>query len=85
MTEKQIENIHDNLVDNLKGFNDTNTIISTQNPRQLEEYSCCNEFGDDNFNFINNEVRNRLTQRKVQYYRQLAAPNLPNTQEYAAG
>ena len=31
MTEKQIENIHDNLVDNLKGFNDTNTIISTQN------------------------------------------------------
>ena len=32
-----------------------------KDPRQLEEYSCCNEFGDDNFNFINNEVRNRLT------------------------
>ena len=31
MTEKQIKNIHDNLVDNLKEFNNTNTIISTQN------------------------------------------------------
>ena len=31
MTAKQIENIHDNLIDNLKEFNKTNTIISTQN------------------------------------------------------
>ena len=56
-----------------------------KDPRQLENYICCSEFGDDNFNFINNEVQNRLTQKKVQYYRQLAAPILPNNQEYAAG
>ena len=32
-----------------------------KDPRQLEEYGCCTEFGDDNFNFVNNEIRNRLT------------------------
>ena len=56
-----------------------------KDPRQLEGYSCCNEYSDSNFTFINNEVKDRLTQKKIRYYRQMAAPILPNDQTYSAG
>lgn len=53
--------------------------------RQLERYNCCTELQDDNKSFINNEIKKRLTEQKIRYYRQLAAPLKPNTQEYAEG
>lgn len=56
-----------------------------KDPRQLERYECCMEYQDDNLTFINNEIKKRLTEKKLRYYRQLAAPLLPNDQTYAAG
>ena len=56
-----------------------------KDPRQLEQYGCCQELSDDNFTFLNNEIKKRLTEKKIRYYRQLAAPILPNNQTYAAG
>lgn len=53
--------------------------------RQLEKFQCCNESMDDNFTFIDNEIKKRLTEKKIRYYRQLAAPNLPNDQSYQPG
>lgn len=53
--------------------------------RQLERYNCCTELQDDNKSFINNEVKKRLTEQKIRYYRQLAAPIKPNNQEYTEG
>lgn len=53
--------------------------------RQLENYSCCVDLQDDNMTFINNEIKKRLTEKKIRYYRQLAAPTLSNDQQYAAG
>ena len=53
--------------------------------RQLDQFACCAELQDDNMSFINNEIKKRLTEKKIRYYRQLAAPNLPNDQSYAAG
>ena len=53
--------------------------------RQLENYSCCNEFKDNNFTFIDNEIKKRLTQKKMMYYRQYAAPLRPNDQQYTEG
>ena len=53
--------------------------------RQLERYSCCAEPQDDNKSFINNEIKKRLTEQKIRYYRQLAAPLKPNNQEYTEG
>ena len=53
-----------------------------KDPRQLENYACCTELQDDNMSFINNEIKKRLTQKKITYYRQLKAPNLPNDQSY---
>ena len=52
-----------------------------KDPRQLQNYDCCVD--DDNFSFINNEIKKRLTAKKIQYYRQLAMPNQPNNQQYS--
>lgn len=48
--------------------------------RQLENFSCCNE--SLNITFIDNEIKNRVTQKKIKYYRQLAHPVRPNDQQY---
>lgn len=53
--------------------------------RQLDKYSCCTENVDNNYTFIDTEVRKRLTEKKIRYYRQLAAQLLPNDQSYAQG
>lgn len=53
--------------------------------RQLEKYECCNDLQDDNMTFINNEIKKRLTEKKIRYYRQLQAPSLPNDQSYQPG
>lgn len=51
--------------------------------RQLSQYSCC--ISDDNMTFINNEIKKRLTEKKIRYYKQIAMPNLPNDQSYSIG
>lgn len=56
-----------------------------KDPRQLEEYGCCDDINDDNMSFINNEIKKRVTESKIRYYRQLAAPLKPNDQTYNAG
>ena len=53
--------------------------------RQLENYSCCMDMQDTNMSFIDNEIKKRLTAKKIQYYRQLAAPLTPNDQSYQPG
>ena len=58
-----------------------------KDPRQLCNFECNDEDSqrDDNFNLINNEIKRRLTEKLIRYYRQFAPPNLPNDQQYAAG
>ena len=53
--------------------------------RQLEKYGCCTELKDDNMTFINNEIKKRLTEKKIRYYRALSPQNLPNDQQYVQG
>ena len=53
--------------------------------RQLERYACCTELRDNNMTFINNEIKKRLIEKKIRYYRALAPQNLPNDQQYAQG
>lgn len=52
-----------------------------KDPRQLELYQACGEM-DDNYSFINDEIKKRLVQKKLQCYRQLATGVLPNDQSY---
>ena len=53
--------------------------------RQLENYDCCMENQDSNMSFIDNEIKKRLTQKKIMYYRQYAPVNTPNDQQYKEG
>lgn len=50
--------------------------------RQLDGYSCCMDNQDNNMTFIDTEIKKRLTQKKLLYYRQYAQPNTPNDQSY---
>lgn len=53
--------------------------------RQLDNYSCCTELQDNNMSFIDNEVKKRLVQKKIQFYRSYSPALRPNTQEYTEG
>lgn len=50
--------------------------------RQLDQFACCAELQDDNMSFINNEIKKRLTEKKIRYYRSAQSPILPNDQSY---
>jgi hypothetical protein len=55
------------------------TVIGVfHDPRDLEEYSCCNEQEYLDLGAISNEVKSRLTTQKIQYYRQLLQAAQPN-------
>ena len=56
-----------------------------KDPRQLEDFGCCDSLADDNYNTIDMEIITRLTKQKIYYYRQLADPVSPNNQTYHAG
>lgn len=53
--------------------------------RQLDKFECCTDLQDDNMTFINNEIKKRLTEKKIRYYRALAPNNVPNDQQYMPG
>lgn len=47
--------------------------------RQLENYSCCND-ELNNMTFIDAEIKKRLTEKKLRYYRQFIQPPTQNNQ-----
>lgn len=62
-----------------------------KDPRQIEMYKCCTDSAytmtgpDNNLSYISQLVKDKLTADKIKYYRQLAAPTLPNNQQYVTG
>lgn len=56
-----------------------------KDPRQLCDMGFCKELSDNNMSWIYSEIEKRLTEFYVRYYRQLATPILPNTQQPATG
>ena len=53
--------------------------------RQLDNYSCCIDLQDDNMTFINSEIKRRVTEKKIRYYRSYVPSNTPNDQAYQPG
>ena len=49
-----------------------------RDPRQLAEYDCCNKSEYLELGSVSNEIKRRLTEQKIRYYR--GAQVLPNTQ-----
>lgn len=63
-------NMYDCWVFNAPLMKKISVIGIFKDPRQLLEYSCC---GEDtiNYNFLDNEIKRRLTEKKLRYYRQI--------------
>lgn len=51
--------------------------------RQLKNYSCCTNISDGNLSFIDTEVKKRIIDKKIKYYRQLQPSLQPNIQQYS--
>lgn len=49
-----------------------------KDPRQLEEFNCCDPSDFLELGSVTNEIKKRLTEQKLRYYR--GAQVLPNTQ-----
>lgn len=55
-----------------------------KDPRQLQNFSCnCDDESDNNYSFIDQEVKEKLVKEKINYYRQFKAPKQPNDQSYS--
>lgn len=51
-----------------------------KDPRQLSFYGCCADDDLENYTFLSAEIKKRLTEKKIRYYRQLYMGPTPNTQ-----
>ena len=51
-----------------------------KDPRQLVNYDCCKGDDIENYTFISTEIKKRLTEKKLRYYRQFYQSPTPNTQ-----
>lgn len=77
--------MYDCFVFNAPLMKSISVVAVFKDPRQLEEFGCCDELENDQFSWINAEIQDRLVKYYVNMYRKLAPPNLPNDQAYAAG
>lgn len=77
--------MYDGFIFNAPLLNQISITAIFKDPRQLEGYSCCTDYEDDNMSFINNEIKKRLTEKKIRYYKNLSPINLPNDQSYSIG
>lgn len=73
-------NMYDCFVFNAPLLKSVTIVAIFKDPRQAMEYSCCNSEDVDNPTFINNEIKRRLTEKKLRYYRQFLATPTPNDQ-----
>lgn len=75
-------NMYDGYIFNAPLLKMISIVALFKDPRELQEYACCPSEPIENYTFIDTEVKNRLTDLKIKYYRQLHMPNLPNDQKY---
>ena len=73
-------NMYDCYVMNAPLLKSISIIAIFKDPRQVLEYNCCNVEDIDNISFLNNEIKKRLTEKKLRYYRQFAAQPVNNDQ-----
>ena len=73
-------NLYDGWVFNAPLLEVISIIAIFKDPRQLKDYHCCVEDDLENYSFISNEIRKRLTEKKLRYYRSLYTGPTPNNQ-----
>lgn len=71
----------DGFVFNAPLLKQISVVMIPKDARQLELYSCCDlEDLNDSTSFLNTEIKKRIIEKKIRYYRQFLAPLLPNDQ-----
>lgn len=73
-------NLYDCFVFNAPLLKQVSIIAIFKDPRQVTEYSCCNTADIDNTSFINNEIKKRLIEKKIRWYKQFAPQPVINDQ-----
>ena len=73
-------NMYDGWIFNAPFTKKISIIAIFKDPRQLVQFDCC--AGDDieNYTFISTEIKKRLTEKKLRYYRQLYQSPTNNNQ-----
>ena len=80
-TSPNEDNLYDCFVFNAPMLSNVTIVAIFKDLRQVKEMFNCEDIDIDNMNFIDNEVRRRLIEKKVRWYRQLAPPIVsPNDQ-----
>lgn len=78
-TSPNQNNLYDGWVFNSPLLKRITVIGIFKDLRQLEGYTCCSE-NLNNISFIDTEIKKRLTEKKLRYYRQFLQPPQPNNQ-----
>jgi hypothetical protein len=71
-------NMFDCWVFNAPMLKQVSVIAIFKNVNQLEGCDCTESVDLNNLSFIDQEVKRRVTELKIKYYRQLAPPIMPN-------
>lgn len=75
-------NMYDCYIYNAPLIKQISVIGIFKDPRQIEGYGCCPEVEIDNLTFINAEIKKRLTEKKLRYYKTFLQQQTPNDQTY---
>lgn len=73
-------NMYDGWIFNAPFTKKISIIAIFKDPRQLVQFDCC--AGDDleNYSFLSTEIKKRLTEKKIRYYRSFYTGPTPNNQ-----
>lgn len=73
-----VNGMYDGWIFNLPFVKRITVIGMFKDLRQLEEFNCCDSAEFLDFGSVSNEVKSRLTKKKLQYYRQYVVQPQPN-------
>lgn len=73
-------NMYDAWIFNAPLLKKISIVAIFKDPRQLVTYDCCKDDTIENYSFISTEIKKRLTEKKLRYYRQFAMNPTTNTQ-----
>lgn len=73
-------NMYDAWVFNAPMLKYISIIAIFKDPRQLTQFSCCGDDDLENYTFLASEIKKRLTEKKLRFYRQFYSNPTPNNQ-----
>lgn len=73
-------NKYDGWIFNLPLIEVISVIGVFKDPRQVSEYDCCAGYDLENYTFISTEIKKRLIEKKIRYYRSLI-PQVTNNNQ----